>query len=63
VFITQPPERITFYLNVKTIQNVDGNRGRKINEVQQNKEIYKITIKNRRYNKKTRKLRHAGRLK
>jgi hypothetical protein len=35
-------------MNVKTIQNTAGNQGRKINEVQQNKEINKTTIKSRR---------------
>jgi hypothetical protein len=48
VFIAQPPERITFYMNVKTTQNIAGKQGRKINKVQQNKEINKTTITNRR---------------
>jgi hypothetical protein len=48
VFITKPPERITFYMNVKTSQNIAGNQGRKINGVQHNEEINQTTIKNRR---------------
>jgi len=35
-------------MNVKTIQNIAGSQGRKINEVQHNKEINKTIIKNRR---------------
>jgi len=48
VFIAQPPERITLYMNVKIIQNIAGNQGKKKNGVQQNKEINKKTTKNRR---------------
>jgi hypothetical protein len=36
VFSTHPPERM-FYMNVKTFQNIAGNKDRKINELQQNK--------------------------